>query len=55
MRIVHILLRNGVHPEAFRQAFQKLMESNPEISYDSIQAVEKKGNDVLVLHPSWIC
>ncbi|NEO95087.1 MAG: pentapeptide repeat-containing protein, partial [Moorea sp. SIO3G5] len=45
---VQILLRNGVNPEAFRQAFQKIMAENPEITHDSIQAIEKKGNDVLL-------
>ncbi|NEQ85264.1 MAG: pentapeptide repeat-containing protein, partial [Moorea sp. SIO2I5] len=45
---VQILLRNGVNPEAFRQAFQELMAENPEITGDSIQAIERKGNDVLV-------
>ncbi|NEP36850.1 pentapeptide repeat-containing protein [Moorena sp. SIO3B2] len=45
---VQILLRNGVNPEAFRQAFQKIMADNPAITSDSIQAIEKKGNDVLL-------
>ncbi|NEO74169.1 pentapeptide repeat-containing protein [Moorena sp. SIO3H5] len=45
---VQILLRNGVNPEAFRQAFQKIMAENAEITSDSIQAIEKKGNDVLL-------
>ncbi|WP_198954052.1 pentapeptide repeat-containing protein [Moorena bouillonii] len=45
---VQILLRNGVNPEAFRQAFQKIMAENPEITTESIQAIEKKGNDVLL-------
>jgi hypothetical protein len=35
-------------PEAFRQAFQALMAENPEITYDSIQAIEKKGADALL-------
>lgn len=45
---VQILLRNGINSEAFHLAFQKIMEENPEITPDSIQAIEKKGNDVLV-------
>ncbi|AOY80249.1 pentapeptide repeat-containing protein [Moorena producens JHB] len=45
---VQILLRNGVNREAFRQAFQKIMADNPAITSDSIQAIEKKGNDVLL-------
>ncbi|NEO22131.1 MULTISPECIES: pentapeptide repeat-containing protein [unclassified Moorena] len=48
MNTVQILLRNGVNPEAFRQAFQELMAENPEITGDSIQAIERKGNDVLL-------
>lgn len=45
---VQILLRNGINQEAFNLAFQKIMEENPEITVDSIQGMEKKGNDVLV-------
>jgi uncharacterized protein YjbI with pentapeptide repeats len=48
INVVQILLRNGINQEAFREAFQKLMEEHPEISFDSIQGIEKKGNDVLV-------
>jgi uncharacterized protein YjbI with pentapeptide repeats len=48
INVVQILLRDGINQEAFRAAFLKLMEEHPEISFDSIQAIEKKGNDVLV-------
>ena len=48
MNTVQILLRNGVNPEAFRQAFQELMAENPDISGDSIQGIERKGNDILL-------
>jgi uncharacterized protein YjbI with pentapeptide repeats len=48
MNTVQILLRNGANPEAFKIAFQKLMDENPGITPDSIQGVEKKDNDVLV-------
>jgi uncharacterized protein YjbI with pentapeptide repeats len=48
MNTVQILLRNGINPEAFTIAFRKLMEENPEITPDSIQAIEKKGDDVLL-------
>ncbi|KAM3089745.1 pentapeptide repeat-containing protein [Phormidesmis sp. 146-35] len=48
MTTMQLLLRNGVNPEAFAVAFQKLMQENPDISPDSVQAIEKKGNDVLV-------
>lgn len=48
MNTVQLLLRNGVNPEAFRVAFNKIMEENPAITYESIQGIEKKGNDVLI-------
>jgi len=48
MNTVQILLRNGVNPEAFRQAFQELIGENPEITGDSIQGIERKGNDILL-------
>ncbi|MGF1492260.1 MAG: pentapeptide repeat-containing protein [Microcoleaceae cyanobacterium] len=48
MNTVEILLRNGMNPDAFRQAFQQLMSEHPEIDYNSIQSIEKKGDDVLV-------
>jgi uncharacterized protein YjbI with pentapeptide repeats len=48
MNTVQILLRNGINSEAFHLAFQKVMDENPEITPDSIQSIEKKGNDVLV-------
>ncbi|NEQ15236.1 MAG: hypothetical protein F6K44_15995, partial [Moorea sp. SIO3E2] len=43
-----LVLRNGVNPETVRQAFQKLMAENHEITGDSIQGIERKGNDVLL-------
>ena len=45
---VEILLRKGANPEAFREAFQKLMADNPNINHDSIKGIEKKGEDVLL-------
>ncbi|NEO88963.1 MAG: pentapeptide repeat-containing protein [Moorea sp. SIO3G5] len=48
MNTVQILLRNGVNSEAFRQAFQELIGKNPEINADSIQGIERKGNDILL-------
>ncbi|NEO71597.1 pentapeptide repeat-containing protein [Moorena sp. SIO3H5] len=48
MNTVQILLRNGVNPEAFRQSFQELIAENPEITGDSIQGIERKGNDILL-------
>jgi uncharacterized protein YjbI with pentapeptide repeats len=45
---VQILLKEGINPEAFTAAFQKLMQDFPDITPDSIQAIEKKGNDVLL-------
>ena len=48
MNTVEVLLRNGMNPEAFNLAFQKLMVENPEITTASIQGLQKKGDDVLV-------
>ena len=48
MNTVEILLRNGMNPDAFKQAFNQLMGEHPEIDYNSIQSIEKKGEDVLV-------
>ncbi len=48
MNLVEILLKNGVNREAFREAFEKLMQEHPDLNYDSIQAIEKKGEDVLL-------
>ena len=48
MTTVQLLLQNGMNPEAFAVAFQALMQETPEITLDSVQAIEKKGNDVLV-------
>ena len=48
MTTVQILLKDGINPEAFTAAFQKLMQDFPDITSDSIQAIEKKGNDVLL-------
>ncbi|ACB51329.1 rfrA family pentapeptide repeat [Crocosphaera subtropica ATCC 51142] len=45
---VELFLKNGINLEAFKQAFDKIVEENPNISYDNIQGIEKKGNDVLV-------
>lgn len=48
LNTVQILMRNGINQEAFAAAFQQLMQENPGITRDSIQAIEKKGNDVLL-------
>ncbi|MEY3300336.1 MAG: hypothetical protein RLZZ597_3596 [Cyanobacteriota bacterium] len=45
---VQILIRNGVDPHAFRTAFEKVMAEFPAITRDSIQSMEKQGNDVLL-------
>ncbi|MCU0544334.1 MAG: pentapeptide repeat-containing protein [Oscillatoriaceae cyanobacterium Prado104] len=45
---VEILLKDGINPEAFTAAFQKLMQDFPDITKDSIQGIEKKENDVLL-------
>jgi hypothetical protein len=38
MNVVQILFRNGIDKEAFIEAFQKLMEEYPDITFDSIKA-----------------
>ena len=48
MNTVQLLLRNGVNSEAFKIAFQNIMSENPEITYESIQGIEKKGKDLVV-------
>ena len=48
MNLVQILLKNGVNREAFAAAFQKLKDDNPDIDDTSIQAIERKGEDVLL-------
>ena len=45
---VQILIRNGVDPNAFRAALQNIMEQNPDITQDSVKAIEKQGADFLV-------
>jgi hypothetical protein len=45
---VQILIRNGVDPDAFRTAFEQVMAENPAITRESIQAMEKQGDDVLL-------
>jgi len=45
---VQILLRDGVNRESFAAAFQKVMAEFPEITPDSVQGMEKRGDDVLV-------
>ncbi len=48
MTTVQILLKDGINPEAFTAAFQKLMKEFPDITPESIQGVEKKENDILL-------
>ncbi|MEB3357888.1 MAG: pentapeptide repeat-containing protein [Synechococcales bacterium] len=48
MTTVQLLLRDGVNADAFRAAFERLMDDNPAISPDSIRSIEKVGNDVQV-------
>lgn len=45
---VQILIRNGVDPRAFQAALEQVMADNPEITRESIQAMEKQGDDVLL-------
>lgn len=45
---VQLLIRNGVNPEAFKAAFQKLTESYPEITLEAIQGLECHGTDIKI-------
>ncbi|MEM1279789.1 MAG: pentapeptide repeat-containing protein [Cyanobacteria bacterium P01_H01_bin.152] len=45
---VQLLIRNGVNPQAFQAAFEQVMADNPEITRESIQAMEKQGDDVML-------
>ena len=45
---VELLLRGGVNAQAFQVAFEQLITDNPKILRDSIQAIEKVGNDVKI-------
>ncbi|MEG4447185.1 pentapeptide repeat-containing protein [Microcoleus sp. AT9_B5] len=48
METVQILLKDGINPEAFVAAFQKLMQEFTDIKPESIQGFEKKDNDILL-------
>jgi uncharacterized protein YjbI with pentapeptide repeats len=45
---IQILLRDGINRESFAAAFQKIMADFPEINPDSIQGMEKRGDDVIL-------
>ncbi len=45
---VQILIRDGIHPTAFRAAFQSIMQQNPNITPDAITGYEKHGSDVML-------
>ncbi|MGD1928540.1 MAG: pentapeptide repeat-containing protein [Leptolyngbyaceae cyanobacterium] len=45
---VQILIRNGVDPVAFKAAFEQVMVTDPDITRESVQAMEKQGEDVLL-------
>ena len=44
---VELLIRNGLEPGAFQEAFQKLMDEY-DVTPADIQSIEKKGDDVLM-------
>ena len=48
LNVVQLLIRDGLNPEAFQQAFQKIMQEHRGITPESIQEIKKKGEDVLV-------
>ncbi len=45
---VQILIRDGIHPTAFRAAFQSIMQQNPAITPNAITGYEKRGPDVML-------
>ncbi len=45
---VQILIRDGIHPTAFRAAFQSIMQQHPNITPDTITGYEKRGADVML-------
>ncbi|MEM6717504.1 MAG: pentapeptide repeat-containing protein, partial [Cyanobacteria bacterium P01_C01_bin.147] len=44
---VQILIRQGIHPQVFKEALAQLM-TNYDLPDDAVQGFEKKGEDVLV-------
>ena len=48
LNVVQLLIRDGLNPEAFQQAFQKIMTEHPGVTPDSIQEIKRKGKDVFV-------
>jgi hypothetical protein len=49
INLIEILLKDGMkNGEAFRLALSELMQTHPEITPDTIQKIERKGNDALV-------
>ena len=48
MNTMEILIRDGFNGEAFKLAFERVMQENEGITYQSIQGIEKKDNDVLI-------
>ena len=45
---VQILIRDGIHPKAFRAAFQSIMQQNPAITPEAITGYEKRGTDIML-------
>ena len=49
LNVVKLLIRNGINPEAFNDGWQKAIKDNPKISFENIQEIKKKGQDVVVI------
>ncbi|WP_228052567.1 pentapeptide repeat-containing protein [Nodosilinea sp. LEGE 07298] len=45
---VQLLIRNGINPDSFKATFQSMIEVHPDITAESIQGFERRGDDVLL-------
>jgi len=49
LNVVKLLIRNGINAEAFNNGWQKAIKDNPKISFENIQEIKKRGQDVEVI------
>jgi uncharacterized protein YjbI with pentapeptide repeats len=45
---IELLIKNGIDRKAFQESFNKVCGQNIGVSKDSIQSIEKRGDDILV-------
>jgi uncharacterized protein YjbI with pentapeptide repeats len=48
IKVVKLLIKNGIDANAFQQAFQEVMRQHPEITPKSVTGILPNGDDVLV-------